>query len=119
MQAEIIRNAGMESYVRSAGSQKIAKEQDILDILGYCGEIGSNRIMLLEQQLSDEFFRLRTGLLGAVFQKLSNYRVRTAIVISFENAPSARFSELMYETNRGNQIRFFKDITSAERWLID
>ena len=117
MQAEIIHKAGMESYVRSAGSQKIENERDILDILGYCGEIHSNRIMLLEQQLSDEFFRLSTGLLGAVFQKLSNYRVKTAIVISFENIRSARFSELIYEINHGNQIRFFKDITNAEQWL--
>jgi PadR family transcriptional regulator AphA len=105
-------------YVRCAPqSGVIANEQDVLDLLTCCGDIDSNRILLEEQHLHPDFFDLKTGLAGAVFQKLANYYVRAAIVANLAAIASPRFQELIYECNKGGQVRFFDDVAQAEEWL--
>jgi hypothetical protein len=106
------------SYVRcGAESKPVSREQDILDLLGYCGEIEFNRLMLDEAHLHPDFFDLSSGLAGAIFLKFSNYHVKAAIVADLDGIKSERFQELIYECNKGNEINFFNGITKAEKWL--
>jgi len=117
MIGEVVQTTTGE-YVRCAAeSDMISKEQDILDLLAYCAETESNRIMLDEEHLHPAFFDLKTGLAGDIFHKLSTYHVKTAIVADLDGIKSERFQELIYECNKGNQINFFNHITSAETWL--
>jgi PadR family transcriptional regulator AphA len=106
------------SYVRCAlEDDRISNEQDMLDLLALCGKIDANRIMLDEEHLHPDFFDLRTGLAGGIFQKFSNYHVRAAVVVDLTGITSQRFQELIYECNRGGEIRFFNHLTEAEEWL--
>jgi Domain of unknown function (DUF4180) len=106
------------SYVRCADQDGIiSKEQDVLDLLVCCGDTDSNRIMLDEEHLHPDFFDLKTGLAGAVLQKFANYYVKAAIVVNLAGIASPRFRELVYECNRGDQVRFFDDVAQAELWL--
>jgi hypothetical protein len=117
MNGEVIQTTA-GTYVRCALSDKpVSKEQDVLDLLAYCGGTETNRIMLDEEHLHPDFFDLKTGLAGAIFQKFSNYHVKAAIVADLDGIKSKRFQELINECNKGNQINFFRDISKAEEWL--
>jgi hypothetical protein len=112
---EIVRSAG-SGYVRVAEGV-VSSDRDVLELFERCFELDSGRILLEQRHLAPEFFELPTGLLGAIFLKLTNYRVRTAIVADLAAIQSERFHEMVGELRRGTQIRFFEDLAEAERWL--
>lgn len=74
-------------------------------------------LVLSEQDLCPDFFDLRSGLAGEVFQKFVNYRAPLAIVLADSNAYGERFSELVYEHRRHATLRFFPDADTARQWL--
>jgi PadR family transcriptional regulator AphA len=118
MIGEIIETSESK-YVRCAESSKaITSRRDIVDLLAYCGEAGSNLIMLDEAHLPQAFFELKTGLAGMILQLFATYHVKAAIVADLDNIKSKRFHELVYECNRGNQVNFFHEIPQAEKWLV-
>lgn len=100
------------------GEILIRNERDVLDLVGLCGENDSNRVLLHESNLSEDFFDLKTGLAGAMFQKFSNYAMKAVAVVNFKNIKSERFKELMSESNKGNQFHFYSDRDTAEKWLV-
>ncbi|HEV2665802.1 MAG TPA: DUF4180 domain-containing protein, partial [Blastocatellia bacterium] len=69
--------------------------RDISDAILGC--IGADGLVLTEDDLPKEFFDLRTGWAGELFQKATNYRLRVAIVLPDPEAYGKRFSELAYE----------------------
>ena len=95
----------------------ITRVQDILDIMAWGGEQGTNRILLTERNFSAAFYDLKTGLAGEILQKLSNYGCRLAIEGTFTTVRSERFRELMREANAGSQIRFSRTREEAIAWL--
>jgi len=50
--------------------------RDTSDAVGVC--LGSAGLILTETDLAREFFDLRTGLAGELFQKFTNYKLRVA-----------------------------------------
>jgi hypothetical protein len=74
-------------------------------------------LVLEEAELGPEFFDLRTGLAGELFQKFVNYRAPLAIVIPDPRLHGERFSELAHEHRRHPTVRIFPDRASAEDWL--
>jgi hypothetical protein len=88
---------------------------DISDALGAC--LDSAGLVLTENDLAQEFFDLRSGLAGELFQKFTNYRLRVAIVLSAPEAHGERFKELVYEHTSHNLIRFFGSTDEAKAWL--
>jgi len=96
----------------------IRNERDILDLISGCIEHDSPQILLYENNFSPDFFDLKTQLAGALFQKLANYHLRGAGIISFENK-SERFKELILECNRGTLFRFYEDKEAAVKWLVN
>ena len=106
---------GRKIVVCSPG-QFIRTEQDILDLIAVCGANDSDLVILPADNFALEFFDLKSGLAGVIFQKFSNYLITAAIVGDFTNV-SQRFRELIGECNRGKQIHFTGDIKSAEEWL--
>ena len=88
---------------------------DIPDALSASVENGG--LILDEQQLSPDFFDLRTGFAGELLQKFSNYRARLAIVVTDSSAYGSRFSELVYEHRSHPAVRFFGSAQLARQWL--
>jgi hypothetical protein len=79
--------------------------------------LGADGLILTEEDLAQEFFELRSGLAGELFQKCMNYRLRLAIVLPHPEAYGERFSELAYEHSSHNMIRFVRTKAEAEAWL--
>ena len=88
---------------------------DILDLIGALFD--ATGLLLGEDDLAPEFFDLKSGLAGELFQKLVNYRVRTAIVLPHPEAHGERFKELAYEHRTHPLIRFTTSFEEAEAWL--
>jgi Domain of unknown function (DUF4180) len=74
-------------------------------------------LILHENDLASSFFDLRTGLLGELFQKCTNYDLRLAMVVLEPASHGERFSELVHEHQRHNLIRFLASIEEAKAWL--
>ena len=74
-------------------------------------------LVLTEEDLGPDFYDLRTGLAGELFQKVVNYRGRIAIVLRDSRAYGDRFSELAYEHRLHPLVRFFEERAQALQWL--
>jgi DNA-binding PadR family transcriptional regulator len=118
MNHKVIEN-GDKKYIEVISvSAPFYTEQDALDLVALCGEHDTNLLMLHESTLSDDFFKLKTGVAGRILQKLINYRVKTAAVISDEIVNKGKFKDMVSEGNKGNQFRVFNSREAAENWLL-
>lgn len=96
-------------------SISIRTQKDIDDALG--ASFGSAGLVLAEAQLSPEFFDLRSGLAGELFQKFTNYHLPVALVIADFSAHGERFHELAREHATHSSIRFVHAVPEARAWL--
>jgi hypothetical protein len=81
------------------------------------GSVSPEGLVLSEEDLGPDFYDLKTGLAGELFQKVVNYRGRLAIVIRDPRAYGDRFGELAHEHRRHARVRFFDDRAQALQWL--
>lgn len=96
----------------------INTEQDTLDLIALCGEHDTNLLMLHRSAISDDFFRLKTGVAGRILQKFINYQVKASAVISEEDIKNGKFEDMVLEANRGSHFRVFANRDDAEKWLL-
>ncbi len=107
------------SYLECIPTERwIQRETDALDLVAACIENGTDQLMLHAGCLSEDFYRLRTGLAGAVLQKFTDYHIRVAAVIPLELSSQGHFGEMVSEANRGNTFHVFQIREAAERWLF-
>lgn len=108
---------GVRIVELNAGGGLVRTEQDALDLVAACMERGAERLLIDSNCLSEEFFRLRTGLAGAVLQKLANYNLKAAVVAPESAVRRGKFEDFVLETNRGEQFRIFEGREEAISWL--
>lgn len=53
----------------------------MLDVIGLCFENKINLVMINRNSLAEEFYDLKTKLLGMCLQKFINYNVRVAFIV--------------------------------------
>lgn len=116
MKYRLMEKEGIK-YMEISEGTVIKTEQDAMDLIAACFENDVYALMLFDHNLSEEFYKLATGLAGQVFQKLINYRTKAALVIPLEKRIIGRFKELADELNKGNDIRVFCTSSEAEDWL--
>jgi Domain of unknown function (DUF4180) len=108
-------NEERKILIASDSGISIRSFQDISDAIATC--IDAEGLILTEDDLAQEFFDLRTGLAGELFQKFINYKLRLAVVLPDPEAYGERISELAYEHKSHNMIRFVRSKDEAETWL--
>lgn len=91
--------------------------EDGLDLLGNLYYQGFDKIIINKEHLTPNFFDLKNGMAGELFQKFSNYRVRLAIVGDFSQASSKSLNAFINESNKGNHINFVSSTADAIRML--
>ncbi|MFE2064829.1 DUF4180 domain-containing protein [Streptomyces sp. NPDC059467] len=86
-------------------------ESAALDLVGDAMGQDAELVAVPAERVGDEFFRLRSGVAGAVVQKFVNYRLRLAVVgdISRHLADSSALRDFVYEANRGRHLWFVAD----------
>lgn len=106
-----------KAYATLGSAQEvIATTQDFLDFIAWSGDHDTNLVLLSESNLPPAFYDLSTRLAGEILQRLSNYRVRLAIVGTFSRT-SERFQEFKRESNLGRHVHFAKTHEEAVAWL--
>lgn len=87
--------------------------QDAIDIIAEAYYNESDCIIVYEQNLSPDFFDLKTGLAGEILQKFSNYRLRLAIIGDFTKYKSKSFQNFILESNKYKLINFVENLEDA------
>jgi hypothetical protein len=49
---------------------------------------------------------MKTGIVGEILQKFSNFRVRLAIIGNFEKYESKSIKDFIFDSNKNRQINF-------------
>jgi hypothetical protein len=90
----------------------IASEADAIDVLGDAFGHGADLVAVPVERLDPEFFRLRSGLAGAITQKFAQYGVRLAVVgdVSRWTAEPGPVADWVRESNEGRHLRFVGDV---------
>lgn len=117
MKVHVVEKAQTRYVEGIVGETLLANEQDVLELLGLCHEYDADRILLYTRSLPETFFDLKSGQAGMILQKLVNYHVKAAAIVS----PAfirGRFKDFVTEANRGNHFRVFHNKDEAEKWLI-
>lgn len=88
------------------------------DISGAIGAaFGTGGLILTESDLSSEFFDLKTGLAGELFQKFANYQLRLALIVAEPGRYGDRFNELAREHRSHGNIRVLATKDEATAWM--
>ncbi|MFW6120130.1 MAG: DUF4180 domain-containing protein [Petrotogales bacterium] len=95
----------------------IKSAQDALDLFSDAVYEGCNNFIVYKENLSEDFFDLKTGLAGEILQKFSNYRMRLAIIGDFSKYKSKSLEAFIIESNRGNQTFFVSSVEEALKAL--
>lgn len=85
-----------------------------LDIIGETYGTGVDWVAIPASRLPDDFFVLRSGVLGEFTQKFVTYGLRLAVLgdVSRHVAASKAFRDYIVETKRGSHIWFAEDMTA-------
>ena len=85
----------------------VRTEADATDLIGNAWYAGATLVAVPVELVDAAFFRLRSGLAGAVTQKFVNYRMRLAIVGDLSPyLGSEPLRDFVRESNRGRQLWF-------------
>lgn len=98
----------MGIYALPDSGAPIASEADIMDHVGEATFGGADTLVLPVSRLAPDFFKLSTGLAGAILQKCTNYGLKVAIVgdISSFTSQSGALRDFVFESNRRGAVRF-------------
>lgn len=114
MKTEVIRKNNTAVAVVSSEECLITDAQSALDlIMTVKYETGCVNINMNKEAVTEDFFILSTCLAGDILQKFVNYGVRVAIYGDFSKCTSKPLKDLMYESNKGNDIYFQPDVSFA------
>lgn len=86
---------------------------DALDVIGS----GLPGCIFTQADLAPDFFDLRNGLAGEIFQKFVNYQFPVAFILSNDHGLGNRVTELIRDHRRHSTIRFFGTAEEAMAWL--
>lgn len=119
MKCKTINKSNKDYILYDDIERKIISEQDMLDIISECFSSRVNSVIIDGKSLIEDFYDLKTKLLGMSLQKFINYNIKVAFIIDNERVVSDRFKELVLEINKGGNFRVCSNVEDAESWLLN
>lgn len=104
-------------YAEAENGLVINELQDAIDLMAEANHAGAEKILIREDQVNKDFFRLETGFAGEILQKFSNYRMNLAIIGDFSKYQGKSLRDFIRESNRGRRIVFVSTKDEALRLL--
>lgn len=97
----------------------LADEASALDLIGDAFGAEAEVVSVPVARLSPEFFRLASGVAGAVVQKFANYRLRLVVVgdPAHHGPTTGPVDDWIREANRGRRLWFVADDAELRRRL--
>ena len=118
--ADAIRVMGDQRvFICDEDGPRLEGEADAVDLMGRTWGLEADWAAVPTSLLAEDFFRLKTGVLGAVAQKFVNYRLKLAVVgdVSAAVAASDALRDFVGEANAGGHVWFVADLAELERRL--
>ena len=105
--------------VATVEGQPLQMEADALALISKALEEKADWLVVAVKDIAPDFFRLRTGLAGAVCQKFVTYGVGLAVMgdVSVHTSHSNPFRRFIDESNDGRHVWFVKDMEEMKRRL--
>ena len=100
-------------YLAKCHNIRLDSAQDAFQVIG----AGVGPLIFTVDDLAPDFFNLRNGMAGDVFQKLTTYGVRAAFVIPDDHQLGERVTELAREHRQHSVVRITNTINAAHQWL--
>ncbi|KGE20853.1 DUF4180 domain-containing protein [Paenibacillus wynnii] len=114
MNVRIDQKNGSKVAIIESSEILIRNVQDALDLMASIKHIhDSNKIVIRQSNITEEFFELKTRLAGNILQKYVNYHTKLAVLGNFEVYNSNSLRDSIYECNKGEQVFFLEDEQSA------
>jgi hypothetical protein len=114
MEVRIIEKEKGNIAVLTGEDILLRNTQDILDLMAEVYyNYGCERIILMKENVTEDFFELKNRLAGDIMQKVINYGMSMAIVGDFDPYDSRSLKSLIYESNQGNRILFKGSVEEA------
>jgi hypothetical protein len=106
--SEVLEMGAERVLLCAPGGPLISGDADAADLVGEAFSAGAGLIAVPVERLDPAFFRLASGLAGAVAQKVVNYHKRLAVVGDIEThlANSEPLRAWVGECNRQGQVVF-------------
>ncbi|MCL1913377.1 MAG: DUF4180 domain-containing protein [Eubacteriaceae bacterium] len=120
MTVRIVETPGGKIALINSDTPLITDGQSALDFavnIGY--EYDCHSIIVNKAAITEDFFKLSTGIAGEVAQKFVNYRYRLAIIGDFSVYTSKPLLDYIYECNKGRHLYFVDDEAAAIKKLGD
>ena len=117
MELEIINTEKVDIAQIRSDEIIISDVQDALDLMADCDYQGARSIIIGKENITPDFFNLKTGLAGEILQKFSTYNVRLAIIGDFSEYDSKSLRDFIFESNKGGRILFLTDMDKAIKML--
>jgi Domain of unknown function (DUF4180) len=110
---------GIRALFCDPNGQTVRSDRDAVDLIGTALSERCKLVVLPVERLGDDFFQLKTRILGDVIQKFVNYERRLAILGNIDRhlEASKALSDFVYETNRGRQVWFVANKAELESRL--
>ncbi|UZR97524.1 DUF4180 domain-containing protein [Chondrinema litorale] len=105
--------------VLEGNDYKINGPQEAAELLMNCQYSGTNKVIILAEQLDAAFFDLKTRIAGEILQKFSTYDGFLAIVGDFSKFSSKSLQDFIYESNKFKRINFVSSQEEAIKALSE
>ncbi|HEY1574212.1 MAG TPA: DUF4180 domain-containing protein [Pseudonocardiaceae bacterium] len=117
----VTESHGTRVMVLDSDGPPVASEQDAVDLVGSLYGSRVSLVALPVSRLPASFFSLRSGVAGAILQKLANYRIRLAVVGDVESylAGSEALRAYVVEADRGRDVWFVTSVSELEGRLAE
>ena len=118
MNIKIVETNKGKAAVVNSDTPIINDGQSALELavnIGY--EHDCRDIVVNKAAISENFFRLSTGIAGEVAQKFVNYGCRLAVIGDFSEYTSKPLHDYIYECNKGGHLCFISDEEEALKKL--
>jgi hypothetical protein len=117
MSTVIINHEGGKYLTFTPKDPFLLSSRSINEVIAACIGNGVSRILVEEQNLSEEFFKLESLEAGEILQKFRTYEIRFAIVVSPLRLRAGRFKEMVTEEKKGRWFSVFTEARGALEWL--
>lgn len=107
----VTRHNGLVLFELDPVGPSLGADLHVNDVLGDAFSVEADVVVVPASRVAADFFELRSGLAGEVFQKMEQYHCRLVILgdVSAVVAASRSLHDFVYETNRRGHHLFVSD----------
>lgn len=87
--------------------------EDGVDLMGNIYYQGFDAVIISENNITPDFFDLRTGIAGEILQKFATYRIRLFVITDTSKYDSKSLRDFIYESNKGAHVNFVNSVKEA------